>query len=137
MPLHLIKLCVGAESMDDLARWVEIRMKRDGEQAHTTRQMPKRADELLDGGSMYWVIKGQITCRQKLLELRGFTDVDGISRCDILLEPVLVPVAPRPRGPFQGWRYLQPKEAPPDLSSFDGGDLPPEFAQELARLGLM
>ncbi len=137
MALHLIKLCVGAESMDDLARWIDIRMKRDGEQAHTTRQMPKRAAELLDGGSLYWVIKGQVTCRQKLLELRGFTDADGISRCDILLDPVLVPVAPRPRGPFQGWRYLVPREAPPDLSSFDGGDLPPEFAQELSRLGLM
>jgi hypothetical protein len=87
------------------------------EQFHTTRMVPKRAAELLDGGSLYWVIKGNIQARQRLVDIRPFVDTDGISRCHLVLEPVLHETSWAPRRPFQGWRYLDPKDAPPDLSA--------------------
>jgi len=145
MALHLIKLCVGCESIRDLEEWIEEnrahfqRLGRTYEQTHTTRMLPKRCDELLDGGSLYWVIKGQIACRQRLLDVRPFTDAEGVGRCRLILEPSVVPVAPRPYRPFQGWRYLQAKDAPPDIG-FDTGDLaamPETMRRELADLGLL
>ncbi|MBZ6076832.1 DUF1489 family protein [Microvirga puerhi] len=145
MPLHLIKLCVGCDSITDLEAWIEEnrahhrRLGRDYEQTHTTRMVPKRAEELLDCGSLYWVIRGQIACRQALLDVRPFTDADGIGRCRLVLEPKIVPVEPRPYRPFQGWRYLVAKEAPRDLDA-RGGDLammPEEMRRELAELGLL
>lgn len=144
MTLNLLKLCVGADSVEDHKRWVEHRLaaqKAAGaaqEQLHTTRMVPKRAQELLDGGSLYWVIKGNIQARQRLLDIRPFVDGSGISRCHLVLEPVLHETAWAPRRPFQGWRYLDPDDAPPDLSSDDtGGDLPAELRRELAGLGLL
>ncbi|WP_112664167.1 DUF1489 family protein [Microvirga flavescens] len=145
MPLHLIKLCVGCESISDLEEWIEEnkalhrRLRRDYEQTHTTRMVPKRVEELLDGGSLYWVIKGQLAARQKLLDIRPFTDGEGIGRCHLVLEPKVVPVEPRPYRPFQGWRYLNQKDAPRDLGR-DSGDLaemPEELRRELAGLGLL
>ena len=121
MTLHLIKLCVGADSIRDLEEWIaerlaEKRRKRQPvEHIHRTRMMPKRKEELLDRGSLYWVIRGQVACRQKLLDIRPFTDKEGVKRCGLVLEPKVVPVRPRPSRPFQGWRYLAAKEAPPDL----------------------
>src|ERR687893_3308246 len=123
MPLHLIKLCVGCDSITDLEEWIEEnrshhrRLGRDYEQTHTTRMVPKRVDELLDGGSLFWVIKGQVAARQKLLNVRPFTDADGIGRCHLVLEPKVVAVEPRPYRPFQGWRYLEGKDAPGDLGA--------------------
>ena len=144
MAQHLIKLCVGAESIDDLERWIAQRRKaaeKRGvayEQFHTTRQTPRRGEEILDGGSLYWVIRGAIQCRQRILELRPVTGDDGISRCKIVLEPVIVPVAPRPRRPFQGWRYLTADDAPPDLGeTARSADIPVEMRRELANLGLI
>lgn len=144
MAQHLIKLCVGAESIDDLERWIVQRRKaaeRRGaayEQFHTTRQMPRRAAEILDGGSLYWVIRGAIQCRQRILELRPVTDGDGISRCQIILEPVVVPVSPRPRRPFQGWRYIDADDVPPDLGhAMPSADIPIEMRRDLADLGLI
>ena len=123
MPLHLIKLCVGADSVADLEEWVEERV-RDGAPArqpprsrHITRMVPTRAAEIVDGGSLYWVIKGQIAARQRMLEIEPFVDVDGIGRCRLWLEPEVVKVAPRPMRPFQGWRYLAEKDAPDDLGA--------------------
>jgi hypothetical protein len=145
MPLHLLKLCVGAESIRDLEDWIEERMtqrRRLGqpeEQLHTTRMVPKRIEEIVAGGSLYWVIKGQISARQRLTDIRPFTDADGIGRCHLVMEPVVVPVEPRPFRPFQGWRYLQEKDAPHDLGRH-GGDLaemPEEMRRELAGLGLL
>jgi len=113
MALHLIKLCVGAESIPDLEGWIAetLAMKRKArkpaEQTHRTRMVPKRAAELLDGGSLYWVIKGQIAARQRLLEIRPFTDEQGVGQCHLVLDPEVVPVSPRRCRPFQGWRYLQ------------------------------
>ncbi|MGE0232671.1 MAG: DUF1489 family protein [Flavobacteriaceae bacterium] len=141
--LHLIKLCVGADSIADLERWIGFRLRQKAsqglapEQVHTTRMTPRRVSELLDGGSLYWVIKGTIQCRQQLNDIRPFVDEEGIGRCHLVLEPVVEPVVPRPRGPFQGWRYLDSTDAPPDLKTGEGGDLPQELQQELASLGLL
>lgn len=145
MALHLLKLCVGAESIRDLEDWIGVRLKAlkksglSAEQFHTTRMVPKRLDELLDGGSLYWVIKGQVSARQELREVRPFTDPDGISRCHLVLEPNVIPVMPRPCRPFQGWRYLKGEEAPRDLGE-DGGDIadmPEDLRRELRDLGLL
>ena len=139
MPLHLIKLCVGADSIADLEDWVASRLRLSGEQVHTTRMMPKRRDDILAGGSLFWVIRGQLSCRQAILDLRARRGQDGISRCDIVLDPVVTPVSPRPRGPFQGWRYFEPADAPPDLSAkgLDGDSLPYELQRELRVIGLL
>ena len=135
MPLHMLKLCVGAESISDLDEWVEEQMAlmrrlgRPEEQTHTTRMVPKRVDEIVGEGSLYWVIKGQISARQRLTEIRPFTDADGIGRCHLVLEPVIVPVEPRPCRPFQGWRYLADKDKPRDIDGRSGdlGAMPEEL----------
>ncbi|MFD1332000.1 DUF1489 family protein [Methylopila musalis] len=145
MALHLQKLCVGCDSVDDLRGWLDERLaekRRKGEaaeHAHVTRMAPKRAEELLDGGSLYWVIKGVIQARQTLLDLRLRRGDDGIERCAIILAPELVPVRPQPRRPFQGWRYLTSADAPPDLAddALAAPGLPPALAQELRALGLL
>ena len=142
MTLHLIKLCVGAESIEDLEKWQKQRRserKRRGEANetfHITRQTPRRADELLNGGSLYWIIKGQIAVRQKLLELRPVVR-DGGPRCALMLDHKLVPVARRHHRPFQGWRYLAEADAPRDLSPGEAVKLPEELRAELAALGLI
>ncbi len=145
MPLHLLKLCVGADSIADLGGWIASRLaeqRRAGqpaEQRHTTRMVPKRAAELLDGGSLFWVIRGQVAARQRLLDVRPFTDADGIGRCHLVLEPELVEVETRPCRPFQGWRYLDPATAPTDLGR-DHPELvamPEALRRELRDLGLI
>lgn len=142
MTVHLQKLCVGCDSVEDLAAWVAERMaerRRQGrslEQVHRTRMMPKQVADLLDGGSLFWVIKGSIQVRQPLLDLREVVGEDGITRCELVMEPELVRVEPQPRRPFQGWRYLPAADAPADLRSHAGGDLPPRLVTELRALGL-
>jgi hypothetical protein len=145
MALHLIKLCVGCDSIQDLEEWIEEnrilnrRLRRVYEQTHTTRMVPKRAGEIVEGGSLFWVIRGQIACRQRLLEIRPFTDSDGIGRCHLVLEPVVTPVEPRPFRPFQGWRYMEAKDAPRDLGlgTQDIRQMPEALRRELAELGLI
>ena len=143
MALHLIKLCVGCDSIEDLEAWIGERRRMPGgsatEHIHTTRMMPKRCEALLDGGSLYWVIKGQLACRQAFLDVRSFTDGEGIGRCRLVLQPVVWPVRPRPYRPFQGWRYLEPDDAPPDLGADmpDVGVLPEPMRRELVALGLL
>ncbi|KQT83531.1 DUF1489 family protein [Aurantimonas sp. Leaf443] len=138
MPLHLIKLCVGVESVEDLEAHVAARlaMAPAAGQRHTTRMVPKRADEIVGQGSLYWVIKGQVQVRQKVLALEPFTDGEGIGRCHIVLEPVFVRTQWQPRRAFQGWRYLLPEEAPPDEGEAGAG-LPAMLRRELADLGLL
>ena len=145
MPLHLIKLCVGADSLADLRDWIAARM-REAEKcgaprrhAHVTRMAPRRAGELLDGGSLYWVIKGQIAARQRLLGVEPFVDADGIGRCRLWLDEEATAVAPRPMRAFQGWRYYDPKDAPPDLDERRPGlaEMPEALRRELATLGLL
>jgi hypothetical protein len=143
MALNLIKLCVGCDGIDDLAQWIAItradRQRRGlaPEHIHRTRMSPKRADEILDGGSLYWVIKGQIRVRETVLDLRAVKDESGISHCDIVLSGDLVEVEARPYRPFQGWRYLDPALSPRDLLGEATADLPVEFLRELAGLGLL
>ena len=142
--LHLIKLSVGSDSVQDLADWIKQKLrerKRQGiaERFHTTRMVPKRADELVAGGSLYWVIRGQVMCRERLLAVRPFTDADGVGRCRLVLDGKLVLVEPRPYRPFQGWRYLAHADAPRDLDRVAPGarDMPEELRRELRGLGLL
>lgn len=145
MTLHLIKLCVGCDSIRDLEEWIAEKLaekrkkKQPLEHIHRTRMMPTRKDELVDGGSLYWVIRGQVACRQKLLDIRPYTDKEGIKRCAIVLDPKVIPVTPRPSRPFQGWRYLRAKDAPADLKRGSKGtaNLPEELRRELRELGLL
>jgi hypothetical protein len=145
MTLHLIKLCVGADSLDDLRQWMAARMreaeKRSGppRHAHVTRMTPKRAAEILDRGSLYWVIKGLIAARQRLVGIEPFMDSDGIGRCKLWLDGAVVPVAPRLMRAFQGWRYYEAKDAPPDLDQTQAGvaAMPEALRRELAGLGLL
>jgi hypothetical protein len=133
--VHLIKLSVGTETVDDLRRWQQRQAKRSGRPNHVTRMFPKRAEELKDGGSIYWVIAGQIRARQRILDLDAVSTKAG-TKCKIVLDEKLVSVAPAPRGPFQGWRYLKPEDAPRDLPE----GLAPDDAvihAELAELGLL
>lgn len=143
MPLHLIKLCVGCESVEDLESWIAIRLdekRRAGDPAehfHTTRMVPKRVDELLDGGSLYWIIKGGVQCRQRLIDIRPFTDAEGINRCRLVFDTPLIRTQWQPRRPFQGWRYLKPEDAPADASGGLAEEMPLELQKELAELGLL
>ena len=145
MALHLIKLCVGADSLEDLREWVSersliaIAAGMEPHSSHITRMIPKRDQELLDGGSLYWVIKGQVQARQRLLDLKSFTDAGGISRCELVLGPEVVETEFQPRRAFQGWRYLTDEDAPRDLKSLGEGasDLPLDLRRELAELGLL
>ncbi len=143
MTLHLIKLCVGVDSVEDLARWQKGRLaelkkkKRPAELMHVTRAMPKRKDEVLDGGSLYWVIRCQIAARQRILDLRPVTK-NGRLHCGIVYDAQLVPVKRRHHRAFQGWRYFDPKDAPPDLRIPKGGKgLPEKLQAELVALGLL
>jgi hypothetical protein len=147
MPLHLIKLCVGCDSIEDLADWQAERLKirrKAGEKKpqlfHRTFQTPKRRADLLDGGSLYWVIKGLVQVRQPLLDIAEGTKEDGTPCCLLILKNALVPVRPTPRRPFQGWRYLDPEEAPEDLkgrSAVGITSMPPKLRKQLAELGLI
>lgn len=145
MPLHLIKLCVGCDSVADLEDWIKQKLKEKkrrglkAEHIHTTRMVPKRASELTGGGSLYWVIRGQVACRERILDIRPFTDKDGIGRCRVVLDGKIVLVEPRPRAAFQGWRYLEAKEAPRDLSRAAPGaaKMPEAMRRELQQLGLL
>jgi hypothetical protein len=134
LTLHLLKLAVGAESIADLE---DFQARRAQPPFHVTRMMPKRVEELLDGGSLYWIIKGQIAVRQPLRAIEAFTDGDGIGRCRLVLDTPVVRVRPRPFRAFQGWRYLQPKDSPPDLASQDVAEMPETLRSELAALGLL
>jgi len=145
MTVNILKLSVGTESIETLEDWQNGRMKlrrpngKTGEVWHRTRMFPRRREEILDGGSIYWVIKGIIQVRQSIIDLRAVTGDDGIERCEMVFDPELVPVRPVPRRPFQGWRYLTTEDAPPDLSEAGSfaGDMPPTMRVELAELGLI
>lgn len=145
MTLNLVKLCVGVSAIEELQAWVDYRLGERArlgkplEQIHTTRMMPRRRDELLAGGSLYWVIKGNIQLRQRLLDIRPFVDDQGIKRCDLVLQPRLIATHWHPRRAFQGWRYLAGDDAPPDLANDKTGSeqLPGHLKAELSNLGLL
>src|SRR6202042_927880 len=127
MPLHLIKLAVGCESVKELKGWVAERMqtaKKKGlprHHIHITRMTPKRVEELLAGGSLYWVIRGEIAAREKIIAIEPFRDRDGIGRCRLVMQPKVISVLQRPMRPFQGWRYLTDDSAPGDLAKATAG----------------
>ena len=147
MTLNIIKLCVGADSVEDLATWQAGRlrtMKSAGEKKpriyHTTFQSPKRRDEVLDGGALYWVIKGVIQVRQPIIGFGEGTKDNGSPCCLIYLANELIQVRPTPRRPFQGWRYLDGADAPPDLKGGKANqiaEMPAALRRELANLGLL
>ncbi len=138
--IHLVKLSVGTDSVEDLVAWQETAPSRyqDGLPRHVTRMWPKRSAEILAGGSIYWVIKGLIQARQKILRLDEVTGQDGIRRCAIVLDRQLFQTETAPKRPFQGWRYLKPGDAPRDLAKGRASEaaLPLELTQALAEIGV-
>ncbi|WP_418887922.1 DUF1489 family protein [Maritimibacter dapengensis] len=139
--VNLVKLCVGAEKVEDLAAWQKARAGGAAhyEPRHVTRMWPKREAELLAGGSLYWVFKGVILARQKLVRLDEVIGEDGIRRCGLILESQIVRTSPAPRRPFQGWRYLEPKDAPRDLpkSRENESELPAHIEERLSEIGIL
>ena len=134
MPLHLIKLCVGCDTVEELRAW-RARHYATGEANRVhTRQTPKRAAEIVDGGSLYWVMKGAVLIRQRVLAIETLGEGQA-SRCEIVLDPDIVHTAPQPRRACQGWRYFEAKDAPPDLAQAAGGDMPQDLARELREIG--
>jgi len=138
--VHLIKLSVGTESVDTLTIWQQTKRAQaeDGLPRHVTRMWPKRGDELLAGGSIFWVIKGSIQARQRILRLDEVIGEDGIRRCAIVLDPPLIRTTPALKRPFQGWRYLNPADAPADLTQARENEdpLPVHLTAALAEIGV-
>ena len=142
MTVHLKKLCVGVASLAELRAWREKMAIRHGEDlptVHTTRNMPKRAQEILNGGSLYWVIAGQIRCRQAIIEIRQLDGSDKGPRCALVMSPKIVETRLRAHRPFQGWRYLETDDRPQDLiiGESNSADLPQAMEDELRTLGLL
>ena len=139
--INLVKLCVGAKTVDDLVDWQANRRSRGptGERRHVTRMWPKREDDLLDGGSIYWVFKGLILCRQRILRLDEVMRHDGVRMCGIVLDEEIIRTQAAPRRPFQGWRYLKPQDAPRDLKHGDRVEevLPPDLSRALGEIGVI
>ncbi|MCK0143086.1 DUF1489 domain-containing protein [Aliiroseovarius sp. F20344] len=139
--VNLVKLCVGAEKVEDLTAWQNMRMGQTGlpNPRHVTRMWPKRESELLAGGSLYWVFKGLILARQRILRLEEVIGDDGIRRCGLVLDHTVIRTESQPRRAFQGWRYLSADDAPRDLIGADTSDkdpLPAELASALADIGI-
>lgn len=139
--LHLVKLCVGAERVEDLLSWQArpAAQNAEGLPCHVTRMWPRRAQEVLAGGSLYWVFKGLVLCRQPVLRLDEIVGGDGVIRCGIVLSPEVTRTEARPRRPFQGWRYLAAADAPPDLRPGGAAEpaLPPGLARALCDIGVL
>ncbi|SHG86937.1 DUF1489 family protein [Marivita hallyeonensis] len=139
--IHLIKLSVGSDSVEQIEDWQRNRSKQriGGQYYHLTRMWPKREAELLNGGSIYWVVKGFLQARQRVLSLEEVIGDDGIRRCAIVLDPELIRTTVAPKRPFQGWRYLKPEDAPADLGKARANDdaLPPDLAGKLAEIGVL
>lgn len=139
--VNLVKLCVGAEAVEDLEAWQYMRGggRADYEPRHVTRMWPKREDELVNGGSLYWVFKGVILARQRVIRLDEVIGEDGVRRCGLVLDREVVRTSAAPRRPFQGWRYLSAEDAPADLpkSRESDSDLPAEMETALADIGIL
>ncbi len=139
--IHLVKLCVGAARVEDLEAWQARRRRETGltEPRHVTRMWPRREAELLNGGALYWVFRGAILARQRILALEETIGQDGVRRCAIVLDRALIRTRPAPRRAFQGWRYLPPEDAPADLPGRRAGDdiLPAPLSAELAAIGIL
>ena len=131
MTIHLVKLCVGADDVADLAAW-QARLMRDlPSPVHHTRMVPKQAQALADGGSIYWVIRRAIRVRQRILDVREIEDRGGRRACELVFDPQLIETEAQPRKPFQGWRYLKPGDVPRDLAGSERKDIPAELGMAL------
>ncbi|MEM7618847.1 MAG: DUF1489 domain-containing protein [Pseudomonadota bacterium] len=144
MSIHLVKLCVGIESVDHLKQSIQSRFKQEklksanAQLFHTTRMIPKKGPELINDGSLYWVIKGHIQARQKILDIQPFQDNEGIKRCNIIVDKKLVLTQWHPRSAFQGWRYLYGEDAPQDMSdNILEANLPIQMRKDLMELRLI
>lgn len=138
MALHILKLCVGIDDLDELRAAQRRRKKLQGRLRHFTRHRPRRAAEVLDGGSIYWIIKGFVQARQRIIAIDHVTESSNGKHCALVLDSKLVATVWQPRRPHQGWRYLAPGHAPPDLpANSPGADLPPHLAADLRELGLL
>ncbi|NGP17736.1 DUF1489 domain-containing protein [Devosia chinhatensis] len=140
--MHMVKLCVGVASVEELesyrderAHWWDADYGEDVH-VHRTRMMPKRREEMEGAASIYWVMSGQIVCRQPILRLTKFTDAEGKDYCDIVMSRDMIRTVPYPKRPFQGWRYLRAEDAPPDVGANENGNSM-EIAAELERMGLL
>ena len=138
--VHMLKLSVGTEDVAGLEEWQATKRAQsdDGLPRHVTRMWPKRGEEILNGGSIFWVIKGVILCRQPILRLDEYLSADGIRRCAITCKPGLIRVEATPKRAFQGWRYLPVADAPRDLPQERQSEeaLPPELSKALAAIGV-
>ena len=137
MTVHLKKLSVGSQSLDNLRDWQARRLAQGSRLVHVTRNRPRRAEELLNGGSIYWIIRGVVTARQAIIDLAEAQRADGTPACGIVLSPEIIQVVPTKMRIFQGWRYLEAYEAPPDIGADDAGDMPAELVAELCDLGIL
>src|SRR3954453_7831241 len=146
MALHLVKLAVGCESVKDLKARIAERMQTARKKGlplrhiHVTRMTPKRVDELLAGGSLYWVVRGEVAAREKIIAVEPFRDKAGVGRCRLGVLPKVIAVSPRPMRPFQGWRYFTDDAAPPDLgkaAAASVASMPEPMRRELRDLGLL
>lgn len=138
MPLHLIKLAVGAKSVEDVRAWQAERARKAPPLRHRTRNYPRRATEILDGGSIYWVVNGVVSVRQRIVDIRVAKERDGTACTDLVLDQKLISVRGRLTKPFQGWRYLAAADAPPDEANVAvSGELPEKLRRELAALALL
>lgn len=139
--INLIKLSVGTETVEGLEAWQSTKRAQspDGYPRHVTRMWPKRSNEVLNGGSIYWVIKGVILCRQKILRLDEQIGADGIRRCSIVSDSKLIRTQSSLKRPFQGWRYLKVDDAPPDLPKgrHEEDPIPVELNRALAEIGVL
>lgn len=140
MSLNIIRLCVGCESIEDLRDWQETHNEAPdypGCVFTMTTMYPKRAEEIIGKGSLYWVIKGRIAVRQGIVAINRTLGPEGEQRTRLVLKAEWVQTVPTPTRPFQGWRYFDAEKAPPDLGSEADDAMPPEMAAELKSLGLL
>ena len=138
MALNLVKLCVGVSELSELEEWVAAASSARDTVDHVTRMWPRRKAEIIPHGSLYWVIRGLILCRQPIAAFQKVIGADAVSRCQIVFKPQIIPVRPVPRRPFQGWRYLEQADVPADLAiSGCGKMLSEKMKRELAELGLL
>ena len=145
-PVNIVKLAVGVKSVEELALIQRRFLNQSKTQTskgfyHSTKLMPKKHEAIVESGSLYWVIKGVICARQKIVEIIKKEDPDGVKRCRIYLENSIIKTTPIRKRPFQGWRYLKKNRTPADIvdpvtATFDE-DIPLEVQQQLLEVGLL
>ncbi len=141
LKVNIVKICVGAKGVEDLWLWQKEKLSSsiNSSIVHITRMRPKREKELLNGGSIYWVFKGYILARQRILSLSEIKSKDGLVRCGLVLDPEINLTYPVKKRPFQGWRYLKDEDAPKDFETFVPGteSIPKDLKLALSELGIV